>query len=428
MIKITASFFFCLILGIINPYLSIIPVTLVTIYYGYKSQYTELFLFFLLVLIFADNRASLEAGMKMNRIIGIVLITFFTLTSKYFKSSPFLKNIKWLIPFWICLLISWFFSPAEIKIQSFLRTISYGLLPLTAFGLFIPFFQEQPKRIKEIINLSIVVIIMGFLLYLIAPQYVQSVGEDNQLRISGLLGNANGLAIFSTFFSIIAWFAYKKLGMYTRNEYILLFLLFLMSILISGSRTSLVVFILFHGLTYINTRKGINRFMLKYFIIPIFILSFTSVGISYIKESSVLSSRARLETLETLGGRLIGWQWGYQQVSKALWFGKGLMYDSSVYQISFSQEMRSIQRGLNAAYSGALALLLDTGAIGAFFFIIFFIGLFKQFKDKKLILPVLAGFILSFIFESWIMASLQPFTILFYTIIGLFQFSIESKA
>lgn len=420
------SFIICLILGIMNPYLSIIPVTLITIHYGIKSQFTELFIFFLLVLIFADNRAGLEAGMKMNRIIGIVLISLFTLKSKYFKSSLFLKNIKWLMPFWICLLISWFFSPAEIKIQSFLRTISYGLLPLTVFGLFIPLFQEQPERIKNIIKLSLVSIVSGFLLYILAPQYVQSVGEDNQLRISGLFGNANGLAIFSSFFSIIAWFAHKRLGLYTKNQFILLLLLYLLSILISGSRTSLGVFILFHGLTYIDTRKASVRIVLKYFLTPLIVLGFTTIGISYINKSTTLSDRARLETLETMGGRLIGWQWGYQQVPKALWFGKGLMYDSHIYKISFSKKIRSVQRGLNSAFSGALAILLDAGIIGTFFFIIFFIGMFKQFKDKRLVLPVLSGFILSFTFESWIMASLQPFTILFYVIIGLFQFKLTN--
>lgn len=414
-------------MGLINPILSLVPALLVIFYLGTKNHIIELFLFFLLILIFADNRAGLEAGMRVNRIVGVVIITFFTLTSSYFKNSSFLKNIYWLVPFWISLIISSFFSPSEIRIQVVLRTISYFLLPLTVFGLFTPFFQKHPRQLKKLIRLSIIVIISGFLLFLIAPHYVQSIGEDNQIRISGLLGNANGLAMFCSFISMIAWFTHKKLYLYSRNQYILLFFFFLLGILISGSRTSLGVFILFHGLVYINSRKRNSRYILKYLMIPIIIFGFTSFGISLIKKSNLLSSRVRFETLETFGGRLIGWDWGYQQVPKSFWFGKGLMYDSYIYQNSFSPKVRSIERGLNAAFSGVLALLLDAGVIGAFFFIIFFIGMFKQFKDKKILLPFILGFVLSFILESWIMASLQPFTILFYTIIGLFQFNIESK-
>lgn len=419
-LNVYVLFLFSLIIGLVNPIISVVPIFLSSMYFFTRKDVTNLLILFLLVLIFADNRSGLEAGMRVNRIV--VILFLFTLScSSTHKNNQSKINYFYLLPFLISILISWIFSPSAIRFDVLLRTISYWLLPFIIFNLIAPHFSNNTSDWKRLVTCSIVIIISGHLLYLIAPNLVQSVGDENELRISGLLGNANGLALFTSFFIFITSWLHRYHNFYSKTTFSYILILFFFTLLISGSRTSLGSVLIFTSFFYINGKKPFVRRLLKYFMLPLAVLIIGFFGLRIVNSSSFISSRARMGTFETLGGRLIGWEWGYNQVPKNFWFGKGLMYDDYVYKTNFSKKIRSVERGLNAAYSGALAVLLDAGVIGTICFAFFIIMAIWRIHEKSMRLPFLLSFLISFIFESWALATLNPFTILFFIFLCLAQ-------
>jgi hypothetical protein len=170
-----------------------------------------------------------------------------------------------------------------------------------------------------------------------------------------------------------------------------------------------------------NKYNILIRFFLKS-IIPVLIVLTITVGVQVVASSDYLSKRLRISTLESAGGRLDAWRWGYQQVPKYLYFGRGLLYDSYAYQSHFPESFRRVNRGFNAAFSGVLGLLLDAGVVGTAAFVLFIFLSFSKFQDKKIVIPLLLAMLLSWTFESWILATLNPFTIIFFIQILVFQY------
>jgi hypothetical protein len=268
--------------------------------------------------------------------------------------------------------------------------------------------------------LGSLVIIIGHILFLVAPDMVKSYGEGNELRVSGLFGNPNGLSIFCfLLFPIVLYLS--RIKILDKSNTVFLIGLLLFSIIVTGARTALGGVLIF-SLYWIANRYSIFiRSFLKG-IIPVILFLVATIGLPIVASSDYLSTRLRLSSLESAGGRLAAWEWGYQQVPKNLYFGRGLLYNSYAYTSHFSSKFRQNNRGFNAAFSGILSLLLDTGVVGTLAFSIFIILSFSKFEDKKLVIPLLLSLVLSWTFESWIMASLNPFTILLFIQIIIFQY------
>jgi O-antigen ligase len=118
----------------------------------------------------------------------------------------------------------------------------------------------------------------------------------------------------------------------------------------------------------------------------------------------------RLDTFSTLSGRSVAWEFAWQQIQTDFFIGKGFSYTEYIYKINY--DYLSMLGHQGAAHNSYLTFWLDTGLIGL---ILFLIGLgitfFKASKLSPLAMPLLYAVLLSNNFESWITASLNPFTI-----------------
>lgn len=392
------------------------PVILLALY-TQKSYRKSALLYFFFVLIMSDSLKPYFQFFKILRIECIVIL--FLLALRYLLSRKAIdRNVLYILPFIVSLFIALSYSPTLL--DSGLRTLSYLFLPVIVFHLYKEeILVSKGGFVRDLVLLGSVVIVVGHLLFLVAPGMVKSYGEGDELRISGLFGNPNGLAIFSfLLFPITLYLGRLRL----LDKATLRFLIFLLvfSILVSGARTALGGILIFSAYWGINRYNLYIRTFLK-LVIPALFLIAATIGVQLLSSSAYLSTRLRLDTLESAGGRIESWRWGYAQIPKHLYFGRGLLYDSYAYQAHFPASLRAANRGLNAAFSGVLALLLDVGVVGTLAFVFFIIISFSRFKDKQLVVPLLLAMLLSWTFESWIVATLNPFTIIFFIFIVLFQ-------
>jgi hypothetical protein len=355
---------------------------------------------------------------KIMRIESVVILFLFAIRQIVLKNTID-KNVLFILPFITCLFISLTDSPTIL--ESGPRTLSYLFLPIILFQSYKEeMILSRGHFIKDVVLLGSIVIIIGHILFIVAPEMVRSYGEGSEIRISGVFGNPNGLAIFCFLLFPITLYL-NKVSILKKSITSFLICLLLFSVLISGSRTALGGVLIFSAYWITNKNNAYIRFFIR-LVIPVLLFLSVTVGVQLIANSNYLSTRLRLDSLESAGGRLEAWKWGYQQVPKKLYFGRGLLYDSYVYDANFSVSFRSKHRGFNAAFSTVLALLLDAGIVGTTAFLLFIFLSFSKFKDKKIVIPLFLIMLLSWVFESWIVATLNPFTILFFIQILVFQY------
>lgn len=389
----------------------------VLLFLSRKRSFNLAILLFYFSLIFADSLLPNLQFFKNTRIECILILFLYTFQS-LIKGKRVDNNILFFFPFMFCLIVGLVFSPVLTAATT--RTLSYIFLAFIVFHLVKnKLIESSGQLLADILTFSSLIILAGHLLILIAPNYVITFGSGLGLRTSGVFGNPNGLGIFC--------FLLFPLGLYagrtgiTSSKFTRFFIgLLLVSVLASGSRAALGGIIIFGAYWFANSTGPGLRIAIKTFIPIVFLLGFT-IGLQLVGQSKYLNARLRLETLETAGGRLDAWRWGYNQVSENLFFGRGLVYDSYVYQSKLSNAFRRSNRSFNAAFSGVLALLLDVGIIGMSAFLLFILLAFSRFKDRLIAFPLFLALSVSWIFESWIVASLNPFTILFLLQIVVFQ-------
>lgn len=377
-----------------------------------RKKYDEVLLLLFFVLIMGDSRSPYFAFFKDVRIALVLfvgLISFFYIKTRGFKLD---KSIIFLFPFFFVSVLSFFYSP--IPFVAFPRTISFFLIPFIVFhfGKYVV-LDTGGVFFSDIVLFGLCVLLLGDIVYVFNPSLV-SYFEGIDTRVQGVFGNPNGLAIFSFLLFALVLYLRRNSILFSRGFFnFSLFLIFL-NVVLSGSRTSLACIIILLVGGWIMSKSLKFRLLFIFIFLPAVLFLGGAIFWNIVSSNEVLALRFRVETIESAGGRLEPWLWGYDQVWKAPFVGKGFGYDSFVYQSKIPYSLRSVYRGWNAAFSGVLALLLDVGFLGLGLLILFWGRLFSCIKDRKFILPFLLALVLSSVFESWVAASLNAFMILFY--------------
>lgn len=375
-----------------------------------KKKYSTAFLFFFLVLFFSDSRShSLDFAKELKPPLAFV----FGLIGMYFgmKRNLIPKWVMYFIPFFIWSLVLIFFSP--VPMMALQKTVSYILLYLSVPVFFLYLLQtEGTAFLKNYIFIIFLLLLVGILLRFIIPEFV-TLSE----RYRGLLGNPNGLGIFL----ICQFLLFQVLRsrwpvLFSKNELRWLHIIFLLSLLLSGSRTAMGVFLIFFILKWIYKRSVfIGVFS------SIVLAVYGSFLLSYIPELIVslgLDEYLRLDTLEEGSGRGVAWAFAWQQIQDNFFVGKGFVYTSYIY--GKYTEILSLMGHQGNAHNSYLTFWLNTGLVGlVLYFIPFFRVVILAAKRNKIALPIFTGILISANFESWLTASLNPFTIVFLMIVTL---------
>lgn len=376
-----------------------------------KIRYEELFFGFWFMLILADSRQlSLSFAIAAKAIYIVVVAILLVFDRDGFR--PFNKIYQRFVPFIAiaCLAL----LNAEGATATYMqRTLSYLLLLMIVPNFVNRFYREdRDSFFKKLLYFVVLALGVGLALRFVRPDIVTL--ED---RYSGVFGNPNGMGIFCALviflFQIIEHVAP---GIYTRRERIALYSLVAISLFLCGSRGALVGIGIFFLFRYVYRLSSFLGFM-------VFLL--IAVGYQLIEANAAniviffgLEEFFRIDTLQSGSGRIIGWQFAWQNIQDAYLFGKGLGYSVWLYTKNFKE--LSLLGHLGNAHNSYLTFWLDTGIIGLIAYLTAFLSLLLQAAKKvRLAMPMTYALLFMINVESWLVASLNPFTIILFTAITI---------
>ncbi len=367
-----------------------------------NKSYSELLLGFFLILTLSDSRQGMfEFAGKIKDIYLLMLGVFFFLNSKEFvdRDRIYIRFLTYIGIAAFCLLFS------DIILISFQKTISFVLILIVVPNYFVKSFRDEGERfLKQFIVLGTIFIIIGFLLRFVSPDFVSLKG-----RYNGILGNPNGLGLFCFMFVIVTGVINEYFPkLFSKTELAIVIIACLLSIYLCGSRSSLLavgIFFLFRMFYKISPYLGFLMFVLL-----VYLYYFISANIDSIVIGLGLQDYFRLDTLNTGSGRLVAWEFGLKEINKSPIFGNGIGYTDYLYKKNY--EYLAMLGNQGNAHNSYLTFWLDTGIFGLLAYLIALISSFiKGAANSRSAIPAMYAILFSAFFESWLTASLNPFTI-----------------
>ena len=373
-------------------------------------MHLEILIGFFYMLILSDSRLyqlAFAASVKNIYILFIALITIKELKTMEHQISIF-KQFIW---FFLVALICIFYSPTPSI--SFQKTLSYFLLFafLPNYFLFV-YLKYGEQLFKGLIFLGVMILILGLVFGLLSPGIVTLAG-----RYRGLLGNPNGLGLFTYLFMVLfAAINEHQPKVFSQKERIFVYAISIFSLIRCGARTSLVSVLMFFFFKRFYKISPILGFAI--FLISAFIYQLISDNLVDILSSLGLGEQLRVNTLENGSGRIIAWQFAWQKIQDNFYFGKGFNFTEYIYKQYYEYLSKLGHEG--SAHNSFLTFWLDTGLVGLICYLFGLIAIFfKAAKKSKLAIPFLYTVLFSNYYESWLTASLNPFTIQFLFILSI---------
>ncbi|WP_165838168.1 O-antigen ligase family protein [Pontibacter arcticus] len=265
-------------------------------------------------------------------------------------------------------------------------------------------------------------LIAGYLMYLANPMLVM---YNEGGRSSGALGNPNGLGMFCFLFFLL-YFVIRHYfpTLFSKRENIVIFALIISSLLWSGSRGQSLSVLIFLITQYLSKRNQIVGLVLSAFL-GIMLVSI-DLDIVAIAQALGFEEYLRVDTLDAGGGRVVAREFAWEQIQKNFWVGRGFSYTEWIYRQNYWE--LSLRGHEGNAHNAFLTVWLDTGLIGLLLFIIGWGFLFfKAAKNSYMALPIAFALITSNMVESWLVASLNPFTIQVLMILTLLIYIVKDK-
>lgn len=381
--------------------LILIPLTVLLMYK--KEMEIEILVGLVYVLTMSDSRFNNMTWAADAKNIYIVL--FSLIVFKNYSKIP--AKIKWhqyLFPFILIASFCLIYSPTPILAAQ--KTLSYFLLFYSVPNYFSYLYSKYGSRlVKDLVMFVFILLLTGLLLKYITPGVTSLAG-----RYRGVLGNPNGLGIYTflfiTFFAIVIEFFP---ALFNKRETIFIYVVAGLSLLLCGARSSLLSVIIFYSFRYFNKLSPFVGFMLIILLAGTYELITTNI--EAIVYALGLEEYARVETLKDGSGRLIAWNFAWENINKSLFLGKGFNFTEWLYKENYEYLSKLGHQG--SAHNSYLTFWLDTGLIGLLSFLTgFLLFIFSISKLSYSVFPLLYAALFSSQFESWLTASLNPFTIL----------------
>ncbi len=394
-------------LGILLRFAALPLIALHVLYLINRGSLIISFIGFIFILILSDSRHNAVDFAKDLKTVIVLLFLLFLLKGSAggIKIKTYFNWYIFFLPFIIWALFCLIFSP--VVLTAFSKTISYLLLIIITPTLFYALWEEYGEKFLRTLMMSgVAVLVAGFVMYIINPNLVMyNLGE----RSSGALGNPNALGIFSFLFFVFFFLVTHYFpSLFTKRARIIIYILIIASLLWSGSRGQTLALLVFIGVLLLSRR---NR------ILGVLLTIGVAVFVTYIDIDIVALGRffgfehyLRVESLETGGGRVVAREFAWEHIQKNYWIGKGFSYTEYIYHKNFLELSMKGHEG--NAHNAFLTVWLDTGFIGLVLFIIGWLALsLKAIAASPLALPFVMSVFLSNMVESWLIGSLNPYTI-----------------
>ncbi|SFF08752.1 O-antigen ligase family protein [Thermophagus xiamenensis] len=401
---------FWLALGIFTGPLVYLAVPLHMFFLKNRGEWLWLLLGFWLVLTFSDSRQGIFAfakNLKTAMMLMMGVLYFLMPTGK----DP-MKFVKPFIPFFIVAFVSLIGSP--VAFTGFQKTVSYVLL-LTVIPPLVDLLltYERDRFLYHLVMVGVVVLSIGIALRFLSPGFVIFKGE----RYSGLLGNPNGMGIYGFLFTVLfTYIHYFHRHLFTRNQVIFVYLVIFASLVMAGSRGGLFSTALFVAAWFLIKRDAVMGFI----VMALLFISYQIILANFeaIVTSLGLADYFRLETLETGSGRVVVAEVAWENIQKNYWFSHGFTYDEHVLaQYKEYFERHGHQGNVHNSW---LTMWLNTGLVGLVLFSIGWLtGFIRASHHTPLVWALFFGMLISISVESWLTASLNPFTIVLVIILSM---------
>jgi O-antigen ligase len=357
-------------------------------------------------LILSDERGDIQKNFVFLKDIYLFIMAgFLILDRKTFTSSN--RFYVSFVPFFLIASACMFFAPSEILLTSMEKTLSYFLLMLVVPN----YFQLCQKEhgdffYKTLIYFCTGILLMGFFNKFTGLAFVNIRGG----RYRGVFGNPNGLGLFCVLFFMLYWVIKSvKPGIFKKKENIFILTVILISLYLSDSRNSIMALGIFFLFSFLHRISGFLGILI--FIVVVSSYSYIEANFITIVSSLGFGSYFRLNTLSDAAGRLVAWQFAWENVHKSIYWGHGFDYTERLF---FVNRKYLLSRGHQGnAHNTFLTLWLDTGLFGLATYLLAFISkFFIAAKESPLALPIMYAILFTAFFESWLESSLNPFTII----------------
>lgn len=404
-IKEHYQFAFMLILWLVSgiyaspAYLGIIPLSVILL--KRRNMYVELICGLIFLLVLSDSWSSFMTWAGNIKDIYLVMLTLIMLfNQKEFSKKNTLFYV--FIPYFA--LAAFLITRSPEPLMCFQKTLSYILVFSILPYYYIKLLDEEPERfIKGLVYTATLLLLYGFLLIFINYETAYLVG-----RFRGVMGNPNGLGIFCTvFFALFTIVTGKYKNLFPKWEIGLIYGAILISVLLSGSRNTLISILIFYGFS----RFFKVSYWLGFTLIIILAITYQIVitNLPEIIAALGLQKYMRVEHLEDGSGRIVAWKFGWDKIQENFLFGRGFNYEGWLY-VQYKDFLYTLGH-IGNSHNSYLAIWLNTGLVGLLLFLFALIYRFVKASVKSAYaLPLMYCVLFSATFESWLVGSLNPHT------------------
>jgi O-antigen ligase len=390
----------------------VVPISLIL--FRQKGRYGELLMGFFFVLILSDSRQpGLEFAVSLKNVYIVMFSLFFFLDKEVF--FPINRTYQKFIPFFLIAVLCIFFSediPTSIE-----KTLSYFLVLLVVTNVTVKLLRENaPEFLSRLVFFGTALLFAGLVLKVLSPGVVTL--ED---RYTGILGNPNGLGVFSFLFFMLYTIVNRLYPeLFSRVEKLGILSAVIISIVFCGSRSSIFSVMIFLIFNYFYRLSSFLGFII--FLTILMVYQYISLNLVSILTYLDLQSYFRVDTLEDGSGRFIAWEFAWQKIQDNVFLGKGFFYTEYLFKKFYV--FLSAKGHQGNAHNSFLTFWLDTGLIGLILYSYAFISSFvRASRSTYMAIPVLYAIIFSANFESWLTGSLNPLTIQVWIILTVLTFS-----
>ncbi len=415
------SFIFLWILGgAVHKYVGAVIVLASFLLLFKKKHYDRVLVSFWVLLTFSDSVIPVFGFATLIKpVIALLLggVSFLQVLNGKVRNQfivPF-------IPFFVYVLISSIYHP------DFLNSIETGTSYVFIYlipGTFFILIKRQNKTedfFRSIIISGNLILITSIVLGVLFP----SIGSNVAGRLNGIFRNPNGVGIFLVVYSILSYILFNKLEFSKRTKQVT-YLLIVVSLFYSGARSSLgAVIIFFVGVSLANKSPWIFVlfttifFYLFHTVYDLVILALIQAG---------YSDTFRLKTLQAASGRIYVWQAAWEVIHDSFFFGRGFNYSEKLAWLREHYDTIPMLKAHDGnAHQSFLSLWMNNGLIGLFLWSVAWLRVILiSLKKSQYTLPLVAAIAFSASYESWLVASLNPFTIQLILVFALFFYCDKS--
>lgn len=375
-----------------------------------QERTEEMLIGFLFILILSDSyETHLHFAKSLKNVYVSMLALFLFIDSGEFQ--PLNSIYKSFFPFFLIAMFCLLFTESfGVSVQ---KTISYFLMYLIIPNYLVRLYRENgPEVLRNIVFFMLTIMIIGIVAIVVAPSLAYTSG-----RYRGLLGNPNGLGLFcflSFLFFYVVKHAHKEL--FTRSQEVLIYAVVVLSLVLTGSRNSIIGVFMFLFFQRFYKMSPLIGFMVV--IVVGYLAEVIGNNLPAIISSLGLGDFFRVKTLNDGSGRYIAWSFAWKAVQQNIFIGKGFAYDEFYMHKNWDELSRLGHQG--GVHNTFLTFWLDTGLIGLLAFLWgYFVTFLRAAKRNPLTMPIMFVVTFTAFFESWLVGSLNPHTIIFLMILAV---------